>query len=228
MGLTAEDVLNWDVRTWSAAVAHWHDALGDPGRSLDCIEVGAGPGGPSLWLAAQGHRVICSNRDYTEELATPLHSRHPEASTITYRDVDITEMPWEAAFDVVIFKSVIGGIHPTGRAAQEAAVAQIHKILKPGGLLLFAENQKGTVAHQWARDAAYRRRPGPPWKYVSLADTRELLAGFRDVRLETTGFLALFGNTEGRRAGLAAMDERVFNRITPRASRYVVYGSAIK
>jgi SAM-dependent methyltransferase len=195
--------------------------------SLECLEVGAGPGGPSLWLAAQGHHVVCSNQSDSESLARPLHSRYPGVTTIEYRDIDILQIPWVEHFDVIVFKSVIGGIHPGGSPAQLKAMSQIRAALKPGGVLLFAENVRGTWFHRLARAIAFRRRSAP-WLYPTIRQMRQLLDGFSSYELRSTGVLALFGPRESSRALLSRADATAFNHLVPASWKYVAYGSAIK
>ncbi|WP_309620521.1 class I SAM-dependent methyltransferase [Salinibacterium sp.] len=218
-----KDVLGWDVRTWSAAVEFWERALPPTATPLRCLEIGAGPGGPSLWLALRGHTVVCSNLANTAAMASPLHHEYGVSAQIEYRDIDVTAVPYENHFDVVIFKSVLGGVG----SLQGEAMAQILRSLKPGGLLLFAENIRGTIFHRLARAIAYRLR-GTSWHYLSLAQMTSLLSGFSSVEIHTTGVFALFGNTESRRRKLASFDRHVANRLVPRSWKYVSYGSATK
>jgi SAM-dependent methyltransferase len=221
------DIVGWDVRTWATAIQFWDDTLGESDRPLICLELGAGPGGPSLWLALKGHSVLCSNREWTEAHAGPLHARYPDAKGIRYEDIDVTAIPYENHFDVIVFKSVLGGVATAGADLPRQAIEQIMRALKPGGRLLFAENIRGTPLHRAARALAYRMRRSS-WVFPSLAQIEALLGGFghRDVR--TTGVLAMFGVTEGQRRALAGADARVVNRATPRSWRYVSYGVATK
>lgn len=218
-----KDVLVWDVRTWSVAVEFWDDSMRDGDGVLDCLEIGAGPGGPSLWLALRGHRVVCSNLANTKAMASALHEKYGVAGDIEYRDIDVTDVPFENHFDVVIFKSVLGGVG----SLQAQAMQQILKSLKPGGRLLFAENIRATVLHRIARSIAYRIR-GTSWRYPSLAQMSALLSGFSSFEIRTTGVLAMFGTSESARLALAAVDDRVTNRIAPRSWKYVSYGVATK
>ncbi|MDH6180373.1 SAM-dependent methyltransferase [Microbacteriaceae bacterium SG_E_30_P1] len=227
-GIDAElmrDIVGWDVRTWSTAVEFWNDHLGPTDAPLRCLEVGAGPGGPSLWLALQGHTVVCTNFQNTEGQARPLHDRYG-VTGITYQDVDATAIPFENEFDLVIFKSVLGGV---GREfeAQQRAMAGMLRALKPGGRLFFAENLRSTWFHRAARAIAYRIR-GSSWRFMSVREMHQLLSGFREHELYTTGSLALFGVTEGQRGALAAVDDAFADRLTPPSWRYVSYGVATK
>ena len=220
------DVLGWDVGTWSAAARFWERVVEPMGGPLDVLEVGAGPGGPSLWLALQGHRVVTSNLDHTESQARPLHERHGVADRVEYRDLDVANLPYENHFDLIVFKSVLGGVGSDGGAAQRQAVAQILKALKPGGRLLFAENIRGTVFHRMIRAFANRRRKAS-WYYMPLSELTHLLDDFASAEVHTTGVAAVFGFTEGQRRALATLD-RALVRITPRPWRYVAYGVAVK
>ncbi len=222
------DVVGWDVGTWSTAVRFWESVVTPMGGPLDVLEVGAGPGGVSLWLALAGHRVTCTNYDFTIEQARPLHERHGVADRIEYRDLDILDLPYENRFDLVVFKSVLGGIPESDLARHATAFEQVRKTLKPGGRLIFAENLRGTVIHRLARRIAYRVRRVRMWKYLTLRDYRYLLAYFEGVELRVTGFLGLFGRSESLRATLARADSAFLNRIVPASWHYVVYGTAVK
>lgn len=217
------DIVTWDVRTWSKAVRFWERVLPE-GGTLRCLELGAGQGGPSLWLALQGHEVLCTNWENTEAQARPLHERHG-ASGITYRDVDATRIPFENEFDLIVFKSVIGGVGT--KADQDRAMEGIFRALKPGGRLIFAENLRGTLLHRWARAIAYRVR-GTSWRYVTVRELEPHLARFSQHEVHTTGLVSMFGVREGQRRVLAAADERFFTRVTPRSWHYVSYGTAVK
>jgi len=225
-----KDIVGWDVRTWSKAFRFWESTVGNPREVLDCLELGAGPGGPSLWLALQGHHVICSNNSATKQHALPLHSKYSMHTRIDYQDIDAQNIPYENRFDLIVFKSVLGGIGPDGKATlqtQHVAMRQILKALKPGGRLLFAENIRGSVLHRLARAVAYKMRRAC-WRFMTLAETREFLSGFRSYELHTTGVLAMLGVNESQRNALGAVDDLALNRITPASWQYLVYGVATK
>lgn len=227
-GQLMRDIVTWDVRTWSRAVLFWEKALGTPTQKLRVLELGAGPGGPSLWLALQGHDVLCSNWQHTEQQARPLHESYRASGgidgRIEYLDVDATNIPYENEFDLIVFKSVIGGVG--SKQAQDRAMAGIHRALKPGGRLIFAENLRGTVLHRLARAIAYRVR-GTSWRYVTVRELEPHLARYATHEIHATGFLSMFGLRERQRNALAAVDERLFSRM-PAAWNYVSYGTATK
>lgn len=222
---THTDILNWDVRTWSVALQLWQPLVAAAPPVLRCLEVGAGPGGPTLWLASQGHDVVCTNLMHTREQAEPLHREFGVLDLVEYRDIDLREgLPYRDEFDVVVFKSVLGGLGDDPAFAR-SVIAEIHAALKPGGVLLFAENIRGSIAHRAARSLAYRVR-GSSWRYPTLTELRGLLDVFGDVQMQTNGVAAVFGTSERARTALAGLDAAVLARITPAPWQYMAYGVA--
>lgn len=221
-----QDVLSWDTRTWAKAAVLWEDRLASWDEELDCLEVGAGPGGPALLLALKGHRVTCSNWSNTREQASPLHERYGVSDRMSYEDIDVVNIPYTEKFDVIVFKSVLGGLHEHGKSSKDA-MGEIYRALKPGGRLIFAENLRGTVFHRLARAIAYRVRRAQ-WRFTTEKEMRDLLEPFAHYEMQTTGVLALFGVTEGQRRFLARLDDAGLNRIVPASWRYVAYGVATK
>lgn len=219
------DIVGWDVRTWSKAVRLWEQHVGAAPPVLRVLEVGAGPGGPSLWMHQLGHDVVCSNWENTRGQAEPLHDAHG-VTGIQYIDIDLNgEIPWTDHFDIVVFKSVLGGLGPNF-SSQRNAMSEIHKALKPGGRLFFAENLRGTWLHRFGRSIAYRLRRAT-WRFTTVDEMRDLLAQFESYEMHATGFLGVFGMSESQRRVLAGLDERGAGRV-PEGWRYVAYGIATK
>src|SRR5690606_26588047 len=132
-------------------------------------------GGLSLWMALKGKTVVCSDLEDVESTAEPLHTRYKVNNLITYQDIDATNIPYENHFDVIAFKSIIGGIGRNNNPEIQAKVfTEIHKALKPGGKLLFAENLVASPFHQRLRKKFIRC--GNSWKYVSLDEVNGFLS----------------------------------------------------
>ena len=213
------DICHWDVATWSQAIHFWEEHVNFEDRY--CLELGANQGGLSLWLAQKGCRVLCSDVRDTELRATPLHRSY--AVEVSYRDVSAEAIPYESAFDIVVFKSMLGVLRTKER--QRKATTEIHKALKPGGVLLFAENLRASPLHRLLR-RRYRRDTAT-WRYVTVSELRDFLRPFTSVQFRTTGAVAALGATESRRTALAALD-RVVLPIVPPDWRYLVFGIARK
>lgn len=221
--------VQWDVRNWSRALRFWLEAVGHQ-RLVDAevLELGSRDGGLSLWLADQGaRRVVCSDLHGPADSARALHAESGVANRIEYAAIDATAIGVTAAFDVVAFKSVLGGIGGLGGTrAQAQAVASIHKALRPGGVLLFAENLSASPLH-----AALRRRFvawGERWRYVSPSEVEGLLSPFTTTRCTTFGFAGAFGRSERQRRALAGIDLAGLDRLVPSRWNYIVAAVAVK
>jgi SAM-dependent methyltransferase len=191
------------------------------------LELGARRGGLSLWLALQGHRVICSDLEDNSALASPLHRRYGVGGSITYQAIDATSIPYENYFDAIAFKSLLGGVAWDGDASrQAAAVRAMHRALKPGGVLLFAENLQGSALHQAARRKFVSWNS--IWRYVSIPEMLEYLSPFASIDYDTTGFSGLFGRSPALSRALGKADGAFFDKVAPPHWRYIMFGVARK
>jgi SAM-dependent methyltransferase len=217
------DFVEWDVRNWSGALDFWLAHTRQKLSNTLALELGSRNGGLSLWLALQGARVICSDICPPHPETIQLHKDHGVTHLIRYERVDATDIPYTEEFDVIVFKSVLGAI----RAERQAtAISDMHKALKTGGELFFAENLEGSPLHQ-----SLRRRfvPwGTSWQYVSTASLEACLSAFSRVEHITMGFAGAFGRGEKQRDVLGMLDKLIFDRIVPATWRYIIAGVAVK
>src|ERR1043165_1838836 len=127
------DIIQWDVRSWAKILPYWDQKV-DWSRVHNCLEIGGREGGLSLWLGLKGKRTLCSDLKNTEETAAKLHAKYQLGSIVSYEDINATSIPYENHFDLVVFKSILGGIGYGGdKDAQQKVFAEIYKALKPGG-----------------------------------------------------------------------------------------------
>jgi SAM-dependent methyltransferase len=219
--------LQWDVATWSPAIDLWIEGIQMHIQgSGQALEIGGRQGGLSLFLAEQGIKVICSDLVDTQSLASPIHMKFNVGHLVTYERLDATDLPFEEQFDVVVFKSVLGGIgHDNQKSKQDAAMAAMYRALKPGGLLLFAENMRAGLLHR-----IFRRfvKWGGAWRYVSQSELQQWLRPYSTYTLRYTGFIASFGRTEKQRQVFSTIDRLLFLWWIPKSWMYVGYGVAKK
>lgn len=223
--LSEKDILGWDVYNWSGALKYWETLLNSD-QPLECMELGANKGGLSLWLASKGHNVLCNDIRPVSEEVIKYHKEFNYKGRISYESFDAVDIPYQNKFDVIILKSVLGGVGRDGKDERiEQAIAQIHKALKPRGLFLFAENLKATKFHSffrrnfvhWAKD----------WNYMKKKDFEKYLNIFSKTEIKTSGFLGAFGFNEGSKGFLGKMDSIGFNKLNGNC-HYIIYGHAIK
>ncbi|MGW6535347.1 class I SAM-dependent methyltransferase [Streptomyces sp. NPDC055051] len=164
------------------AVADALEGLGPFGTGLD-VCCGTGAGLPVL-------RSVCAGRvtgvDFSTNMLAEARRRHPDATLVR---ADALALPFAPVFDLAVSFGAFGHFLP---AAQRTLFAQVHAVLRPGGLLAFplpAPPPVGSRAYWtlWAFDAAMRVRNAlwrPPfvmyYRTFRLADVR--------ARLEETGF----------------------------------------
>jgi SAM-dependent methyltransferase len=215
------DIIGWDVLNWSRALELWSVALSSRSKNVYCLELGCGRNSSlALWLAALGNRVVCSDREGVSEPIRAAHARYSLAQRISYASVDARAIPYRSEFDVVIFKSILGGIVARDDLSVAADVlAGIYAALKPGGLLLFAENLYATPVHEFTRARFGAGKDG--WRYFALDELRSLMSAFANVQIDTWGFLACFGRSEGQRQVLGKLDGLVAEKLVPASWHYI-------
>jgi SAM-dependent methyltransferase len=221
-----KDIIQWDVKSWSKALSYWDNKV-EWNKIQHSLELGGREGGLSLWLALKGKSVVCSDLKDVQKTAEQLHKRHHVSTWITYQDIDATNIPYEEYFDLIVFKSIIGGIGRNDNYKNQHKVfKEIYKALKPGGKLLFAENLAASAVHRRLRKRFVQW--GSSWRYVSLDEMKEFLSDFSYYDIKTTGLLGTFGRTERQRNVLSAVDDLVLNKICPDRWKYICYGIAEK
>jgi SAM-dependent methyltransferase len=216
-------IFQWEVRSWSRALPLWEAHL-PKDRPVSALGIGEREGGLSLWLASLGFAVVCSDLRPFPEGTRQLHAAYGLDGTIRYAQADATALPFaDASFDVVCFKSVIGALG--SKEMQARAISEMHRVLKPGGVLLFAENLHGTPLHGWLRKRFVAW--DDYWRYLDPISDRDLFAPFEHLHDRTTGLIANLGRTEGQRDLLARLDV-LLSPLVPPVWRTIWYGAALK
>lgn len=225
------DIISWDIVNWSKALEFWNKNIDIKDKNYKCLELGARQGGLSLWLALQGNQVICSDTSYELEpnefkKTKDLHHKHRCSDKISYEYIDALNIPYENTFDIVVFKSVLGGIG-IGKNGdiEQAVINQIYKALKPDGKLVFIENLEASPLHMYLRKKFVGW--GSKWNYLKFDYLVSLFSNFKSLNYKTVGFFGAFGKTESQRQLFGHIDT-YFDRIVPKSKRYIFIGIAKK
>jgi ubiquinone/menaquinone biosynthesis C-methylase UbiE len=160
------------------------------GKTL--LEIGVGAGTDHLQWARAGCR--CSGVDLTEEaIATTRVRLAAYGASSELQRVDAERLPFEEGrFDLVYSWGVI---HHSERP--EAIIAEVHRVLRPGGLFLgMMYNRRSAVSLQlWARYALLRGRPWRRFRDV-LWHHLESIGTKAYTRRETERLFAAFARVE--------------------------------
>lgn len=221
-----KDIIQWDINSWSKTLAYWEKSI-DWSTINNGLELGGRQGGLSLWLALKGKQTICSDLKDVKNTAEKLHLKYNVSSLVQYQDIDATNIPYENHFDIIAFKSIIGGIGRNDNyKIQQKVFKEIYKALKPGGKLLFAENLIASPLHQKLRKSFVNW--GGTWRYLSIKEIKECLQDFSSFEIKSTGILGTLGRNENQRNFLSSIDEILLNKICPDKWKYIAYGIATK
>jgi len=221
-----KDIIEWDVINWSKAIEFWSNRIELKNKNYSCLELGGRRGGLSLWLALEGNGIVCSDLDLPGVDAIELHRKYNMETHVTYASIDATNIPFKDYFDIVIFKSILGGIsRNNNHELKKKTIDQIYKSLDKGGKVLFAENLEGSFLHRWLRKNFIGW--GKEWNYLKLQDVPALFSSFTKINYITVGFWGAFGRTEKQRTYLGKLD-CFCEKIIPSSMHYIVIGIAEK
>jgi MPBQ/MSBQ methyltransferase len=160
--------------------------------NLHVLDVGAGIGGPSRYLASRfGCHV--TGLDLVEEycrVADSLAKRVKLNNLLTYRQGDATHIPYDdATFDVVWTQHASMNI-----ADKKGLYSEMHRVLKPGGKLAIYDVFKGSNSSNIDGSTSSSIHFPVPWApdpsishLISAEETRKLLkevVGFKEVAWE--------------------------------------------
>jgi len=221
------DIIEWDVSNWGRSLGYWENNTSVVLEQAKALEIGGRHGGLSLWLAQKGADVLCSDIDGPSDKAEERHAKHNAFHAIRHASINALDIPFQNHFDIVFFKSVLGGIgQHNNKTDQIKAIQEMHKALKNGGELWFAENLVASPLHQFSRRRFVSW--GERWRYVSIEEMLRFLDIFIEVRYTTVGFLGAFGLNEFQRTVLGRIDKAIIDKLVPETWRYIVIGVAKK
>lgn len=211
--LLVQDILQWDTGTWSHALALWEHCLPHPLTGKKSLELGASRGGLSLWLALKQADVICSDVISPQKNSHALHHKYGVLHRIEYTAVDATHLPFpDESLDIICCKSVLGGIRKHKPADPKPdIIAEVYRVLKPGGWFLSADNLYASRLHHTLRSQGVSWARG--WEYFDRDEVFTLLSDFKTVHYTTAGLIALVGRTPRQRTFLSQWESTLQTKI---------------
>jgi len=226
-----KDSIGWDIVNWSKSYKLMNQFI-DISKLSNALELGVGHvgGGYSLYLASSNNiNVVCSDFKEIDDNVKSIHKKHNVHQNITYSKINALDIPYENFFDIVVFKSILGGIARNDSDLLVKVSDQVSKSLKKNGLLFFSENIRSTSIHMFARNNFSNGMGNNGWRYLSIDEiTNALNKNFNCLSYDTKGFLGCFGMNEVQRKILGNIDSLIFDKILPKNYLYCFFGAFIK
>lgn len=168
------------------------------------LELGAREGYISE-IFRENFKIIVSDISYNMKC---IEKSTPEFEYKNLNCLDINLQ--DESVDIVVFKSVLGGL----KSAENQIVAfqEIHRVLKPNGLVIFAENVRGSLFHRLLRALKHKNRLNY-WRYISNADFSKIV--------EDTNFKVLSAEYKGVLSGLG-FTNIFFDSILSKLDKYIL------
>lgn len=215
------DIVEWDTKNWWRAIEFWGINEEKSLKGKKVLDIGGRNGGLSLYWALRGADVICSDLNESGfEQAKKLQKKYGVEKRVSYERIDATKIPYKGEFDIICFKSVLGGVgYNDNYDNQKQMMKSIYTALTDSGKLYFCENLYASPLHHYLRKRYMKW--GDQWRYIHLKEIPDLTEEFRKVESSTFGFCGVFG----RRPFLADLMGTVdiwFDRWIKDENRYIV------
>ncbi len=218
-----KDIIGWDINNWGESL-NFFDKNIDYSTVKKVLELGAfsKSGGYTLHFAEKKLNVICSGYYEPDEKLKSIHNRYNLKKYIKYRRIDASDIKCQEKFDIVCFKSMLGGIAGKWDKSKVALVLdEIYKSLNKNGYLVFSENLYSTRVHNTFR----RLSKDDNWHYFKKDELNNLISDikFEIISQKTLGFLGCFGRNEYQRSFLSLFDRLFFNHFIPSEYHYILF-----
>ena len=143
-------------------VLHWLTGIGR--TDLDILDVGCGAG----WLDPSLKQFgVVTATDLSADVLARTRARIPQ---VNYVAGDFMELPFEpSSFDVAVSLEVLAHV-----ADQRAFIAKIHSLLRPGGWLMLA-TQNRPVLERHNMNSIQPAAPGQLRRWTDAAELRALV-----------------------------------------------------
>jgi ubiquinone/menaquinone biosynthesis C-methylase UbiE len=116
------------------------------------LEIGPGPGASTEWLRQRVGRLV--TLELEEAAAAALTERFADADNVEVHTGDATDIPWPAdSFDSVGCFTMLHHV-PTA-ALQNRVLAEAHRVLRPGGMLVASDSVHSVDLHHFHEGDVY-------------------------------------------------------------------------
>ncbi|MBS1772966.1 MAG: class I SAM-dependent methyltransferase [Bacteroidetes bacterium] len=218
------DIIEWDVPNWSQILKVWQPIIDTLPKDAKILAIGERNGGLSLWLALQDFHVVCTDREGVTNKAKELHNQYGVSHLISYDTLDIVNTNITGNYDIVIMKSVLGGLKEVyndsttrNDSTRTRAINNIHRLLKQGGYLLTSDNLKGNLFTRFGRSIKQKNNS---WHYFTPSEINNIFSSFASVKISTFAIIPTkFGSKAFNR--LIFSINQFFSNLFPSNANYI-------
>jgi hypothetical protein len=231
--LLIKECIGWDCVNWGQSIKYFEQHV-DFNKVEKALELGIGyvGGGYSLYLESRDIQVISSDYKGVSDKVQSIHKPYEFSNLFEYKTIDATKIPYKNEFDLVIFKSILGGIARNNNIKlAEQVINEIFLSLKTNGALVFAENITASSLHMYLRNKFWYGKDGKDgkdekgWKYLSIEELHSMISTkFDNYKYITKGYLGCFGRSESQKRLLGYIDKYLLDNIISEDSKYILFG----
>jgi len=181
----------WESFNWGRAIKYWFENINLEdlnSKEIKILELGGGKNCEisMIFSYLDSKNIVCSDID--EKALKIAKERHKALGfhNINYEVIDILNIPYSKFFDIIAFKSVLGGVARGDNNKKRLAIKEIYKTLRSNGYLMFVENLEATKFHKILRQRFTKW--GKSWNYLKYTETKYLLKNFSKVSFKTYSF----------------------------------------
>lgn len=224
--LPVEGIIEWDVLNWSELISLWTPYVQQIPKNAKVLAIGERGGGLSLWLALLGYNVVCTDVVDISNKAAVLHKNYNVADKIIYKQLDIVNDSLVEEYDLIIAKSVLGGVkekrddaNTRNFTVQQKVVANIYNMLKPDGIFLSAENLQGNIFTKLIRRYSGKLKG---WEYINFNKLPELFAAYNILQIKTFGILPSSFSNRVLNNWAFSLNKKIFSWL-PDNTKYIAF-----
>jgi ubiquinone/menaquinone biosynthesis C-methylase UbiE len=172
------------------------------GKSV--LELGVGNGKTLISILKQKPKLVTAV-DFSQEALDQVKDSIPSQG-ITYLKADLTQLPFNDEFDVIVCHYVLDNLLEPGR---KEAIIQMSKSLKQGGIILFEDFAVGDFREKEGikdiESHTFERNDGLICHFFVKKELESLFKSFKDIKISEKSLRPIRLNTKLERRLISAI-----------------------
>lgn len=153
------------------------------------LELGCGQGQDGRYFASHGHSVLSTDNEQSALEKAEAKVPNQIRSRLKIQNLDLSDLPFELvdeSFDVVYAHL---SLHYFDSLKTEKIFSEIHRVLKPGGILAFFVNSTSDPEYKQGEliETDYYRVDGMAKRYFSVQTAKDFATNFTPLVVDANG-----------------------------------------